>query len=166
MPSTTSSLGAPTSKKFAASERTDCDARGGANLSYGDPEVVVLLRHGKPPLRFKGRRLTRHWISLSVENQISVELWQQINKGFVISFTICDSGQLGRKSIQVTNCAEATDCLENVCANLNPIAVPVNERKWSWADLHMHLCFAQKFNLLVADVLADWHSLSILQEHA
>lgn len=165
MPKAKSIIGAPAPSGSVARENVQCDAASGANLIQQAPEIVVLSRYGKPPLRFKGCRLTRHWARLSSENQISIELWQQINKGFVVSYSIFDAGRFGWKSIQVSNGAEAADCLENVCANLDPAAIRVHEKNWLWVDLHFRLCFAQRFNLLVSDVLTDWHSLPVLQEH-
>lgn len=50
----------------------------------GVDKIVILTRLGKPPLRFKGCRLTHHCIQLSHDKQVQVELWQQRSGGFAI----------------------------------------------------------------------------------
>ena len=138
----------------------------GAILSTGEQTMAVLLRHGKPPLRFKGRRLTHHWTQLSPTMVIDIELWHQLSKGLVVSYSILSDGSIVRKSIQISDYDEAADCLENICANLDATTIKHDEFDGLWSALHLHLCFKQKFKLLVADVLSDWHVLPKLQEHA
>ncbi|MEL6620745.1 MAG: hypothetical protein AAFP16_17860 [Pseudomonadota bacterium] len=131
-----------------------------------DWAVVVLSRQAKPPLRFKGRRLSLHEASLWGSVLIKVELWQQAKKGFVISYSYLAAAQISDKAIQVSNLAEATDCLENVCANLDVSRMQVVRQDQLWLDLQLHLSFRQRFHMLVADVLADWHHIPQLQEPA
>lgn len=132
----------------------------------GVDKIVVLTRLGKPPLRFKGCRLTHHSIQLSYDKQIQVELWQQRSGGFAICYSTLAEGVIGSRVIQVCNLAEANDCLENICTNVaNPVVrtAPVPHL---WTELYQELCFKQQFSLLVADVLSDWSVLPQLQEHA
>ncbi|MEO0745828.1 MAG: hypothetical protein AAFY49_10805 [Pseudomonadota bacterium] len=129
-------------------------------------EIVVLTRQGKPPLRFKGCLLTRHQVALSSHLDITVELWRRPKKGFVISYSYLDGARVGSKAIQISDLDEATDCLENVCANLETLAIKGGHADQLWTELHLHLCFKQHFHVLVADVLADWHLNPQLQESA
>lgn len=129
-------------------------------------EIVVLTRQGKPPLRFKGCLLTRHEMSLSDHMDIMVELWRQPRKGFVVSYSYLDGSRVGSKAIQISDLDEATDCLENVCANLESLSMKSDQPDRLWTDLHLYLCFKQHFLVLVADVLSDWHLNPQLQESA
>lgn len=138
----------------------------GCTLVPGDEEMVVLSRVDKPPLRFKGLRLTHHWRRLSPDLTISVALWQQINKGFVISYSVLHRGKIGQRAIQITDLEEATDCLENVCTNISVPVTPAQDVSKMWEDLQLHLCFKQRFSMLVGSVLADWYQIPNLQEQA
>lgn len=142
----------------------ETNARVGADLVSGPVSMVVFPRKDKPPLRFKGARLTHHWMCLSREITIEIELWRQGTKGFVIVYSVLDACKLGSRVIQVSNLAEAADCLENICANLDATMIQPLAMQIAWADLHLHLCFKQQFAQLVADVLADWYVLPHLQE--
>lgn len=144
------------------SSREPCPA--GATLSPGNQEMAVLLRIDKPPLRFKGRRLTRHWQRLSHDMTLSVELWRQLNKGFVLSYSVLNQNKIGQKAIQISNVEEATDCLENVCANLAVPFTNTADISKIWTELQLHLCFKQRFTVLVGCVLADWHQCPQVQE--
>ena len=138
----------------------------GSSIDAPDWEIVVLSRPGKPPLRFKGHRLTGHHRLLWNGLPIKVALWQQAKKGFVISYSYLVGSRVSDRAIQVSDLDEATDCLENVCASLDTSRLMAGNADRLWLDLQLHLCFRQHFQLLVADVLADWHFIPQLQEPA
>lgn len=135
-----------------------------AELSPGPTGVVTFPRKQKPPLRFKGCRWTRHWTPWTDGALIEIELWKQSQKGFVVAYSVLDAGEIETRVIQISDLDEASDCIENVCTNLCVnIGAPADTMTF-WTDLHASLCFKQRFSELVADVLSDWNTLSLLQE--
>lgn len=140
------------------------DARSGAALTVGEVGLMVFPRHNKAPLRFKGRRLAYHWTRLSRDAVICVEIWQKVKKGFVLFYSYLDDGEIGNRAIEVSNLDEATDCLENICKNLEPPLAKGEFDGMLRTDVHLHRSFRRAFPILTADVLADWHTIPQLQE--
>lgn len=134
----------------------------GSSLTGGVREMIVCTRHGNPPLRFKGRLLTHHWMRMERDTILQVRLWQQNKTQLVLGYSIVANGQIGSDARQVPDVAAASDHLEAVCAAFAPS--DLEAREVPWADVHFHLCFGQHFAVLVADVLNDWQSLPTVQE--
>lgn len=139
-------------------------ARRGSELRHGEPQMVVCTRHGNPPLRFKGFILSRHWVSMSAEKTLKVDLFKRLKGNLVLSHSIISGTQIAIDALQLPDVATAAGHLEAVCAQLDATVIGTHEGALPWADAHFHLCFGQCFAMLIADVLDDWQSLFTLQE--
>lgn len=141
-------------------------ARRGAVLISGMPEMIVCARQGNPPLRFKGRLLTHHWAHMSWEHSINVDLFQRLKHQLVLSYSVVSGSKIASHAVQMPDMHSATKHLETTCDTFATAKIDPGTDSLASVDMHFRLCFGQHFALLIADVLNDWHSLSIFSERA
>lgn len=136
----------------------------GSDLRVGEPHMTVCNRHGNPPLRFKGCALSRHWVQMSSDILLNVELFQRLKGKFVLSYSIVIDARIVSDAVQLCDISAATAHLEAVCAKADAPLMDMREGAAPWADAYFYLCFGQCFAVLVSDVLDDWHALFKMQE--
>lgn len=139
-------------------------AASGADLSEGIWEMVALPRKGQPPLRFKGRRLTRHWRLLSSETQIFIELWQRRAGGVVVAYSTCSAQATLTECIRFGDLNGAIEHLESLCIGQAETLAMTGAPLVIFRDLVHRLAFNQQFSLLVGETLADWCQMPPLKK--
>ena len=130
--------------------------------------IAVLARVGKPPLRFKGRMITRRELDFghpTSPTPLRIELWEKAKTGFVLSFSQIEKGQIALSSHSFLTLPEARDFLERRCQDLTVADLKAVDVDSLLHHLQLLLCFRQRFGLLVSDVLAQWPFSPDIQEH-
>ena len=128
----------------------------GADVRPSEPGSVVVPQVGKPPLRFKGRRLTQHWTRMHPGPHIVIELWERKTGGFVVSHSHYSKGTLQPIGMKCATIAEAMDYLEQQCGPPRSTFETDTDLCSVLLDLQQRLGFSQQFERLAGEVLADW----------
>ncbi len=129
----------------------------GADLGCGDWGTVVVSRADKPPLRFKGRRLTLHWRDPFGGCRILVELWQRQAGGFVVAHSLGAGAKTD--GVRLKDMDAAMSYLEEKCQAPPDEFVAAGPPAQVFADLQRRMIFDQQFSLLVGTVLSDWAAM-------
>ena len=123
-------------------------------------DLVVLPRVSKPPLRFRGRCLSRDQVMIGPNDELFICLWQKQKGGWVVAHsTPADSGS-GVDAVGVDTCHAAMAYLEERCAQLPPVSMPELVSGHSAADLISKIArqcnFHQQFLVLAGHAMARW----------
>ena len=136
----------------------------GSELNEGAWEMIVLPREGQPPLRFKGRRLTRHWRVLGAETIIFIELWQRRAGGVVVAHSDCRAQKIVTQCTRFADLNVAVEHLEARCADQPDTLAVTGEPVSIFSDLIHHMAFSQHFAQLVGETLAVWCDMPQLRK--
>ena len=124
-----------------------------------DWHLVVQPRLGKPPLRFRGRCLSRACLRLAETDEVMISLWQKQKNGFVVCHSVAN-GQGAVEAVAVASLQAAMDHLENTCAEMHgpqPMDLPGDLSVAGMvAEIARRGSFHQRFRILAGHVLAQW----------
>ena len=116
--------------------------------------MCVVRRSGAPPLRFKGREISRRNLNPQVVDGC-VTLWQRKTGGYVAAMTL--GGR--RDAISSESLDKAMDWLEGHCG----LSAPASKHALtvSMSDRLHDLIEQRQLRLLVGGALDDWDRLAI-----
>ena len=111
---------------------------------------------GLPPLRFKGRVLSRHQGD-DPHAALFVSLWSRKTSGdVVLGYSELDADLIRPHAIVAETPGAAAEALERLCQRMpDSLQIPLSD-DLGLTRLHRALGYHQGFSRLVGAVLADW----------
>ena len=116
--------------------------------------MCVARRSGAPPLRFKGREISRRTLNPPMAGGC-VTLWQRKTGGYVVAMTLAGR----RDAMSAETLHKAMDWLEGHCRLGTPGSA--HALTVSMSDLLQDLIEQRQLRLLVGGALDDWDRLAI-----
>lgn len=137
-------------------------AQTGSNRVLPAPDLwdmVVLGRHGQPPLRFKGQRLAHLRRAMTCGAVVFIDIWARKKGDFVLAYSDFCGSRLKPDARVIGSVSEAADYLEMLC--LTPPKTKLQaDLPMTLSGLLQRLGHQQQFSLLIGDFLAELETYS------
>ena len=128
-----------------------------------EPAMVLLPRHGRPPLRMRAAAVARHRAPVGPD-RLEVALWRRPRGGYAVSVLRPEGDAIVEDAAAAPDLGDLADWVEALCRDLGRgraanVAAPDLVDALVAQQRAQQL--ARAFLVLVGDALADWPALPV-----